>query len=287
MHSNNAVSWIKAWGGSIFAIAISLFFAFSLPFLFLYIVMYTLPSIPFLIPGLILAVLYPLLTFLSLKVFIEKILKIPLKTLRFSPFRLNLGGVLIGILLPALILIVYNLLPGEWIVEENLTSDYIYNVMWYGISIGITEEMVFRGVVMGLLEKCYKFRAALIVSSVIFASLHLVSGFISPLSTIQLIVSGSIMGVLLGLVGYYYNSFWNNALIHALWNALLLVVFYIGTGPTNISVFTYVLESQSPLVTGGDFGFESSAVSTLAILFYTGIMVYVIKRQQRIAAGNS
>ena len=286
MHSNDTVSWPKALGGSIFAIAILLFFIFGLQYLVWSITRYT--SIPLLVPGFIAAVLYPLLTFLCLKKFIEKFLKIPLKTLRFSPFRLNLGGILIGLLLPALVLFVYNLMPGEWIVTNDIRMpDFVFYIIMFGIAVGITEEMVFRGVIMGLLEKCYNFRAALIISSVIFASIHLVNGFISPLSFIQLVISGSIIGALLGLVGYYYNSFWNNALIHALWNILLLVVFNIAITPSDNVICTYVLNSQSPLITGGDFGFEASAVTALVVLVFIGIMVYVIKRRQRIAAGNS
>ena len=65
MHSNDTISWIKAWGGSLFALAITLFFAFSLQYLFSLVTRYT--AIPLLVPGLTIAVLYPLLTFLSLK----------------------------------------------------------------------------------------------------------------------------------------------------------------------------------------------------------------------------
>ncbi len=278
MHSNDTISWIKAWGGSLFALAITLFFAFSLQYLFSLVTRYT--AIPLLVPGLTIAVLYPLLTFLSLKQFIEKILKIPLNTLRFSPFKLNLGGVCIGILLPCLILLIYNLMPGEWIVTNEIHTSYIiFYLIMFAVAVGITEEMVFRGVIMGLLEKCYNIRVALIVSSVIFASIHIVNGFISPLSFIQLVITGSIIGLLLALVGYYYNSFWNNALIHALWNGLLLILLTIAVEPSDNVICTYVLESQSPLITGGDFGFEASAVSAFAVLIFIGIMVYVIKKR--------
>ena len=283
MESNHSVHWLKAWGGAILSTAILNFFAISIQLTVQYITMNT--PIPFMLTGIVFAILYPLLTFLCLRILIEKLFKIPLKTLRFTRFKINPGGILIAALLPCSIILAYCCVPGEWLMTTQINiQNIIYGIIMYGIAVGITEEMVSRGVIMGLFEKCYNIRIAIILSSVLFASMHVINGALSLVSFIQLIAGLTAVGVLLALIGYRYNSFWNNALVHAVWNSLLLVILSIAPYASRNTIWSYVLESRSIWVTGGEFGFEASAICFLVVLIFIAIMRVIIKKRPRIAA---
>lgn len=244
----------------------------------------TMIKVPGYVTAIISSVLYPLLTFLCLNVIIEKQMNIPLNTLRFKKFRLNIIGTVIAVFLPAFVVIFYLFMQGEWIESDISQAEKITvavtGICFYSIAGGIVEEMVFRGAIMGLLEKWKNIRVAVIVPSMLFGLIHILNGALSPLSMIQLIIAGTLVGILLSLIGYYYDSFWNNALVHALWNASTIGMMHIGTEPYENSVYTYVLQSKSMLLTGGDFGIEASVASIIAYLLFIVIMMILIKNQK-------
>ncbi|MBQ8927248.1 MAG: CPBP family intramembrane metalloprotease [Oscillospiraceae bacterium] len=246
--------------------------------------LFAMVKIPQYIAAVISAILYPLFTFLSLKISIEKLLNIPLNTLRFKRFQLNIAGIIIAILLPALVVISYLFMQGEWAESDISPADKITvavtGICYYSIAAGIVEEMVFRGVIMGLLEKWKNTKIAMLVPSVLFGLIHILNGALSPMSLIQLAAAGTVVGILFSLIAYHYDNFWNNALVHALWNASTIGIMHIGTEPYEHSVYTYVLKSESMMITGGDFGIEASVISIIAYLLFIGIMIFLMKRSK-------
>ena len=125
----------------------------------------TILNISKIIVGIISACIYPLLTFYGLKILIERLVKVPLHTLRFRKFKINQTGIIIGVLLPAVVVISYLLMQGEWKTSETSAIRKIEiavtGICFYSISAGIAEEMVFRGVIMGLLEKWKNIKIAI------------------------------------------------------------------------------------------------------------------------------
>ena len=246
--------------------------------------LFAMVKIPQYIAAVISAILYPLFTFLSLKISIEKLLNIPLNTLRFKRFQLNIAGIIIAILLPALVVISYLFMQGEWAESDISPADKITvavtGICYYSIAAGIVEEMVFRGVIMGLLEKWKNTKIAMLVPSVLFGLIHILNGALSPMSLIQLAAAGTVVGILFSLIAYHYDNFWNNALVHALWNASTIGIMHIGTEPYEHSVYTYVLKSESMMITGGDFGIKASVISIIAYLLFIGIMIFLMKRSK-------
>lgn len=126
------------------------------------------------------------------------------------------------------------------------------------------EELIFRGVIMSALEYRWGKGIAIIVPSVIFGALHILGNELDILSTIQLLIAGSIVGILFSLVTYESGSIWCSALIHGAWNTIMIGgILHIGMAVDETSVFNYVLDSKSFFITGGDFGVEASIVSLL------------------------
>ena len=275
---NNHITWVKALFGSLLAIFV-LIVSQMLTLQFGEIL--TILNTPKIIVGIISACIYPLLTFCGLKILIERLLKVPLHTLRFRKFKINQTGIIIGVLLPAVVVISYLLMQGEWKTLETSTIQKIEiavtGICFYSISAGIVEEMVFRGVIMGLLEKWKKIKIAIITPSVLFGLLHVFNGKLNLMSFIQLLIAGTVVGILFSLIAYNYNNFWNNALVHALWNASTIGVMHIGTTIYENSVYTYVIKSKSFLITGGDFGIEASIISISAYLIF---IIFIILRMK-------
>ena len=106
----NRITWKKALFGSLLAIIILI--ASQMLALLIGNILSMLKC-PKVIVGILSACIYPLLTFCGLKLTIEHLLKIPLSALRFSKFKINLTGGMIGILLPAIVVMTYLLMQGE------------------------------------------------------------------------------------------------------------------------------------------------------------------------------
>lgn len=284
MDGNNEVTWKKALLGSllaIFSLIISQLLSQGIGELF------AMVKIPQYIATVISAVMYPLFTFICLKITIEKLLKIPLNTLRFRKFNLNIAGIIIAVLLPTVVVISYLFMQGEWIENDMTSSDKITTavagICYYSIAAGIVEEMVFRGGIMGLLEKWKNIKIAIIVPSVLFGLIHILNGALGPISLIQLVAAGTVVGILFSMIAYYYDNFWNNALVHALWNASTIGVMHIGTEPYESSIYTYVLKSRLMMITGGDFGIEASIISILAYSLFIAILALMLRKKERTA----
>ena len=126
-------------------------------------------------------------------------------------------------------------------------------------------------------------KIAIIVPSVLFGLIHILNGALGPISLIQLVAAGTVVGILFSMIAYYYDNFWNNALVHALWNASTIGVMHIGTEPYESSIYTYVLKSRSMMITGGDFGIEASIISILAYSLFIAILALMLRKKERTA----
>ena len=164
--------------------------------------------------------------------------------------------------------------------EEKMTT-VVYGVLFYSVAAGIVEEMVFRGIIMGLIEKSISVTSAVAAPSVLFGLMHIIGNHLNFLSIIQLVIGGTAVGIMFSLIELYSENFWNNALVHALWNMSTVGLMHIGTQPYSESVFTYVLKSRSILVTGGDFGIETSVISIIAYLLVIAVTLVLLSRKEK------
>ena len=102
------------------------------------------------------------------------------------------------------------------IVMEN-TGDLVMGVFAMGVMPGICEELMFRGVVLRGYER-YGSRKAIIISSLLFASLHgSVQGFPGQL----------LMGLVLGLVVCKSGSIYAGMMLHTTYNSILIMLAYV------------------------------------------------------------
>ena len=110
--------------------------------------------------------------------------------------------------------------------------------------------------------------------------LHIIGNDLGFVSIIQLLIAGSIVGILFSLIAYESNSFWNNAIVHGIWNMTIIGgILYIGNEADSSSIFNFILDNKSFLISGGDFVIEASVISIFAYLLF--IVLAAIKIKQK------
>lgn len=229
------------------------------------------------------AILYAVFTYSGVKFIIAKIFQLELPDIGIKKFRLRPVWCITAIILPLLVVTAFICMDGEWSVLPEDTyfkiTTAVNGILFYSISAGIVEEMIFRCVIMGIIRKNYNMKSAIIIPSVLFGLVHIIGNRLDFISIIQLVVAGTMVGIMFSLIMCESGNFRNNALVHALWNISTIGLIHIGTETADYSVYTYVLKSGNRLITGGDFGIESSVVAITGYVAVSIIAFVMIKKK--------
>lgn len=229
-------------------------------------------------------VLYAVFAFIGAKLLCQRLLKISLNELRIPRLKMKPIWIISAFAMPALVLAIAMFLGGHWEINPLNAADRNATItgaiFFYGLATGIVEELIFRGIIMGCLEKRFNIRIAIIIPSVLFGLLHIIGNDLDFVSIIQLLIAGSIVGVLFSLIAYESNSIWNNAIVHGIWNmAVIGGILYIGNEADSSSIFNFILDNKSFLISGGDFGIEASIISIFAYLLFIVLAIVQIRKK--------
>jgi membrane protease YdiL (CAAX protease family) len=132
--------------------------------------------------------------------------------------------------------------------------------------VGMAEEMMFRGIVFGVTERALGSRAAIAISSLLFALTHLPNDGISLLAIVNL----AAYGVLQAALYMKTRHLWICIGTHIAWNYCVGQIF--STTVSGHAGSPGLLRGEllgSPLLTGGAFGVEAS-LATLVVLGLAG-----------------
>ena len=197
-------------------------------------------------------------------------------------FDIKPWGVLFSVLLPAFVVLAF-LLIGNGYVNSFAVSDAILIVIssiLTALKAGIIEEMLFRGFIMKLLENRWNKFVAIFAPSFLFSLLHIPSmETFSVVGVMLLIVSGTLVGIMFSLVAHKGNSISNSAIIHTVWNLVMVTsILHITTeqGYYGNPIFSIIISSNHVLLTGAGFGVEASII---AIVEYACICAVVLLSQ--------
>lgn len=233
-------------------------------------------------PSVLVAVIRPLLTtavLLILTIFyILKILKLPLCDFRICRSQNIIPWLLCAIVLPLAVSCFFILFtPGTFGFSE-LNRDQTIQLILKAVfgtclTAGITEELIFRGLIMHILELRWGKAIAVFVPSVLFGLLHIFNMEApNAIDILMLVIAGTGVGIMFSLIAIHSSSIWSSAVVHGIWNLIIIGgILEISVEPL-LSIFTYRLESKSNLLTGGAFGIESSLP---AVIGY-GIVIFII-----------
>jgi CAAX protease family protein len=138
-------------------------------------------------------------------------------------------------------------------------------------AVAVGEELVFRGVLLRVLEELTGTRIALVISAVFFGGVHL----LNPKATIWGALSIAVeAGLMLGAAYIATRSLWVPIGIHFAWNFAETGIFgaTASGGRTESLSLLHSSMPGSDLVTGGQFGPEASIfaiiVSAVPIYFF-------------------
>ena len=228
-------------------------------------------------------ILYIVFAYLLIKRLCTKRLNAKMEDYYIPKFSIKWYWILIGLLLPLCVSGVYLLFISGTYTTVSLSlfkklSLITAGIFYFGFGAGIVEEMVFRGMIMNALDKRYNKVVAIIAPSLLFGIVHILGTDFNLLSCFLVIVAGTMVGIMFSLIAQSHKSIWNSAIVHALWNIIIIGgILYIGNPASEDTLFNYTLNSNSFILTGGEFGIESSIISVIGYLLVAGITFFCIK----------
>lgn len=154
----------------------------------------------------------PAKKFLKLnKISLKQILLVMIITIFTYPLAVFVQGVFLTIL-DSFTHFIANEIPPPTDYQS-----FIYGLFVMGITPGICEEIMFRGVIQGTYDKL-GYKKSIIITSILFAMFHFtLVNFIGPL----------ILGIVFGIMVHKTNSLYTSIIGHALNNSIALSILYV------------------------------------------------------------
>ncbi|BCJ55374.1 CAAX amino protease [Actinoplanes sp. NBRC 14428] len=144
----------------------------------------------------------------------------------------------------------------------------------------VTEELMFRGLLLQALERMAGSWVALGVTALLFGLLHLANPGATLWSSIAIAVEA---GVLLGAAFLWRRNLWFAVGLHFAWNtAVGLLGIPVSGHPADGVLVTRPTGPE--LLTGGDFGLEASLVPVLVSLLLAVPMLLAARRRGRLVS---
>lgn len=142
-----------------------------------------------------------------------------------------------------------------------------------------TEEVVTRGWMLPLLGRKYNVPFAIIISSSLFAILHIFNGHISVIPLVNLFL----YGIFAALFVIYTKDLWRICGLHAAWNWAQGNLLGVEVSGQDIpgGAFIKLSAQGNDLISGGEFGVEGSLVCSLLLLVLsTYLILKLLKRKE-------
>ena len=223
---------------------------------------------------------YLLLTLLFFWLYTSKFLH-----LKFRDFgiilRVRWWSVVCSILLPLFVVAVFSIL-GETTVNRFPIGSLVIIIIsstLTALKAGITEELLFRGFIMRLLEDRWNKYIAILFPSFLFSLAHIPSMETFTVGGILLlIVSGTLVGIMFSLVAYVGKSVSNSILMHFLWNFVIVTdILHITTkqGAYGEPIISIIIPSNNLFLTGAGFGVEASLVAIIGYALVCLALIFI------------
>ena len=224
-----------------------------------------------------------LLTIFLFWLYTTKGLHLKMKDFGITP-NIKKWGVLISVFLPVFVTAIFAMI-GKFEVNSFSAGEICLIViasMLIALKSGITEEMLFRGYIMKLLESRWNKYIAILIPSFLFSLVHIPSMETFTVSgVLLLIISGTVVGIMFSLVSYKGKSISNSALLHAAWNFIMITdILHITTaqGTYGSPIFSIIISSDNVFLTGAGFGIEASIIAIIGYILVCGFVLIPKKK---------
>ncbi|WP_416760391.1 type II CAAX prenyl endopeptidase Rce1 family protein [Roseateles sp. So40a] len=145
----------------------------------------------------------------------------------------------------------------------------------------LIEELIFRLVLLRLLERSFGTAWALAISSLLFGLAHLGNAGATPLIGVLL---GLELGLLFGAAYLLTRRIWLCAALHFAWNFVQGAVFSIAVSGQSGESWLHGTLTGPAWLSGGAFGAEGSLVSVVLCLAAAGVLLRLASRRGRYMA---
>ncbi|MFY2765002.1 CPBP family intramembrane glutamic endopeptidase [Arenimonas sp. MALMAid1274] len=188
-------------------------------------------------------------------------------------------GMLIGAGLYTLCVLILMAL-GIYRIDGFNPVSYLLPALAMALSSGVFEELIFRGVVFRILEESLGGWIALAASSLLFGLVHLTN----PQATLEGALFISVeAGVLLAAAYMLTRRLWMSMGFHMAWNYTQSAIFSGIVSGTEAQPGLIQATIQGPdLLTGGNFGLESSIIAFLLCTTTGVVLLWMAARRGRI-----
>ncbi len=162
----------------------------------------------------------------------------------------------------------------QYIQTKFSLNELILNCAIF-ILVAFTEELFIRGYILNNLMGSINKFLALIISSVIFAIMHLANPNINLISFTNLILAG----ILLGLPCIYRRNLWPSIAFHFSWNFFQGSIFGFNVSGLNGYSIIAQMRRGDTIWNGGSFGFEGSILCIMLQVFSIVILYFLFEKR--------
>ena len=185
----------------------------------------------------------------------------------------------------------FSLAVGICLVTGALKYDGVSSIIEWGtlglfllgfLFQGMFEEVLVRGYFLVSLQRRVPAAAAIVISSLAFAVLHLANPGMSVLAFVNLFLFGVFAAVYMLKRG----NIWGVCAVHSLWNFVQGNFYGIRvSGMGNLTtIFQMTSVESKPLFNGGDFGLEGGLSVTIVLVLATAAMLFTKTKESELAA---
>lgn len=147
-------------------------------------------------------------------------------------------------------------------------------------AIAVAEEVLFRGVIFGLVQRRWGTWLALAVSAVLFGLAHLVNPGATVWGAIAIAVEA---GLMLGAAYAATGSLWLSIGLHLGWNIATVAIFGTVTSGSEARDALVTAHTSGPAwLTGGSFGPEASIIAVIVCSIATVVLLGIAHRRGRV-----
>lgn len=182
----------------------------------------------------------------------------------------GLGIILVGV--GFVILYIFDQIEIEGI---DFSPFYFFGFIIFFIVQSFSEEIIFRGFLIPMIQYRLGTITALIISSLLFFAVHLGNPNASLLGMINLICGGFLMG----LIFLKYKNIWAPTGFHASWNFVQSAFLGFPVSGLEIHSLIDLEETGNDYITGGAFGYEGSLISIIILVL---CIVYLFKTDNKL-----
>lgn len=146
----------------------------------------------------------------------------------------------------------------RWTGGLNADAALLAPLFMLGLAPGITEEIMFRGILFGVVERAFGTWASLVVSALFFGFAHYANPNSSAWAAIAIAVEA---GLLLGLAYAWTRSLWFVMALHTAWNFTQGPILGIPVSGIAVDGLFHATFSGPAILSGGRFGAEASVLT--------------------------